>query len=443
MAARSRPFVSGLALLCVTLVGCHGGDAASTQSPDPRPPRVVAVPMGEQSPALGPVSAAPADSTSGAGTPEDAPAFDPELASLLDRATLPELPEWTDRWFETHTSEQRHFAIDVLMRELGVSRAAAVEVQNHHRDAMRVEPSLDPRVAFTRAVARVRGGEFEDRRALDRLATARVIVVFDLDETLYDQSLDAAASESTGACSILRIPVSHEAPTLESRRIALAPDWEAVFDRVHAMGGVVVLFTANLDDLTWSNLAAWSWREGTVLDHPALAGVLTNSHLVRRSRHEAPTTETDDAATGRRRPVWMEPSKDLRIVDETLSRVVLVDDNPHRVAQFDRLRVLPKLDGDAVCQGEATPSRKPTRAKSGGAEKTQRLDQPSLLGVVTEIEGSLKWAEANGVSFAAAYLPHTLMGRVVVDELQATRGWSRARAIEWVRRNPSRVARDF
>jgi hypothetical protein len=399
-----------------------------------------------------PASAAPAQPGARGGALDASPSVDPTLVALLQRVTLAELPEWTDRWYDTRDPGRRYFAIDMLMAELGLSRAHAAEIQNHYLDALRSDPGLDPNVAFERAVARAKAGEFEDRRALERLAAASVIVVFDLDETLYDQSIVApTASTLPPRCSLLEVPPAdaelerpRDAQPRGARRIALAPAWESAFDRIHAQGGVVVLFTANLDELTWANLRAWPWRSGSVLDHPAIAGVLTNSHLVRRSRHEVPSPERDDAAVGRRRPVWVEPSKDLRVLDESLARVVLVDDNPHRVAQLDRLRVLPKLDGDALC----APSEPVPPTASGGRERGRRARAeaeapPALQTIVNEIEDSLRWARAHEVSFAAAHLPHTLMGRVLVDELQAAHGWSRARAIEWVRRHPSRVARDF
>ena len=449
----------GMAFACaaISLAACRvpsGGRSVVPGATPSRDPEVAAA--GDRSPAeFGGIPPRSHDPQTGTPRNEESSGektarFDPALTSLLEQATLPELPEWTDRWFDTKTSEQRHFAIDVLMRELDVDRAIAVELQNHHRDAMRADPGLDPRVAFTHAVAHARAGVFEDERARERLAAARVIVVFDLDETLYDQSstLDVTGEAARG-CTVLQVRPSQASPGSPgaagaARRVVLAPGWERAFDRIHALGGVVVLFTANLDDLTWDNLRRWSWREGTVLEHPAMAGVLTNSHLVRRSRHEPETVEIEDAAAGRRRPVWMEPSKDLRIVDETLSRVVLVDDNPHRVAQLDRVRVAPKLDADVVCGGggRGPASRRSTSPRGGGAPPVPP-GQPSLVTIVDEIEGSLRWAEENDVSFAAAHLPYTLMGRVLVDEVQANLGWTRARAIEWVRRNPSRVARDF
>lgn len=326
----------------------------------------------------------------------------------LDAITLPPKPAWTDKYHQDGPAARR-FRISEVMARHELSRAQAIEVQNVYRDLARADPEADDLDALLRAaIASVRAGTYEDDRDHARLAEARFVVVFDLDETLYDQSLDAAAG-----------PGCHDV-VLDTdkgpRWIKLAPGWDAAIRRIGELGGAVVLFTANVDDKTWANARAWTLDGAPIVDGDLVAGLLTNGHLVQQHKDDGEPIQ--------------EPSKDLRIVDETLSRAIIVDDNPNRVAQQANLRVVKKFDAAQYCA--ATDAN------------VRRAYEQSLPRVVWEIEDSLRFMDANpGTTFADAYRPYTVMGQVAVRLARDTLALDDAAAVDWVRSYPRMVDDDF
>lgn len=352
----------------------------------------------------------PADPTPKA--PTDAPVVPTGEASMpaeVDRFTLQARPDWTDRYAASNTGDMRFFEISALMSAHGLTRDRAVELQNHYRDLARAAKTLDPSAHFAEALARAKAGTFEDRRESQRLASAPFIVVFDLDETLYDQQIDPAVAAT---CADFESDDGKK-----KRKVKLAPGADKALDRVAALGGAVVIFTAAPDESSYANLRAWQFGGKPLPEHPAIAGVLTNSHLVLQHKREG----TDDPAKGH--PV-VEPSKDLRIVDESLTRAILVDDNPLRTFQPRNLRVVKKLDAAAYCTTKDA--------------KLKKAFEQTLPTVVREVEDSLGYAKQHGVPFAAAYLPYTQIGRVAVDFLRGA-GMSERAAIVHVRTHPEVV----
>jgi hypothetical protein len=295
------------------------------------------------------------------------------------------------------------------MERWGLSRLDAVEVQNGLRDALRGHPEVSPITALDGALADVRAGIRESGLDAARLAAAPLIVVFDLDETLLDQSYPADLAAS---CKTFTYDDGGKA-----RAVQLAPGWEAAFEAVRRLGGEIVLFSANLDRRTEAILRAWTWRGLPLFGHPDIAGWMSNSHLVWIGKG------ADD------RPVT-EASKDLRPFDEALSRVVLVDDNPLRVFQHRNLRVTQKFEANAWCRADLDPV---ARATLSG----------ELPQAIRDIEESAAYAKRAGVPFADAFLPYSALGRVTVAAVAATQGWTTARAVDWVRAHPELVAKDL
>jgi hypothetical protein len=265
--------------------------------------------------------------------------------------------------------------------------------------------------AFNTALERVRRGEYESGLKPEQLAKARFIVVFDLDETLYDQSYP---SEVGTGCHDLAIG-GGKPPS--GRYVKLVPGWQQAFERIQALGGAVVLFSANLDETTLENLSAWKLGGIALPQHPAISGVLTNSHLVLQEKSEGVTPPR------RGNPV-REPSKDLRILDESLRRVVIVDDNPTRLFQLRNTRIFKKFEADTAC----TTSDPQLRRAFDGA----------MPAVVRELEESVQYMNTRGVDFADAYLPYTGLGQITLQFLVDS-GLDRAQAIDYIRRNPSAV----
>ena len=94
------------------------------------------------------------------------------------------------------------------------------------------------------------------------------------------------------------------------RHVLLHPHWLSLFTGIRELGGAVVIFSANLDHVVHAVLDGWRLDAGTrLLDSDLIDGVLTNSHLVR-----LPAAKSRSAV--------VKLSKDLRIFDEQLERVI-------------------------------------------------------------------------------------------------------------------------
>lgn len=318
-------------------------------------------------------------------------------------------PDWMDKYANPDLDE-RSFDIGALMRDHQLDRAHAVELQNHYRDLVRAEPQGDHQAQYAEALRLAKEGVFEDGRKLDLLAKAPFIVVFDLDETLYDQSFDDPAVGE--ACHDF---VSTDAKGKE-RTVKVNPGLVAIFDRIASLGGAIVLFSANVDDTCWANAAAWTVGGKPILEHPAVAGMLTNSHLLVQSKADGD-------------PV-VEPSKDLRIFDPELSRTIIVDDNPLRLFQFRNVRVLKKFQADVYCTTKDA--------------ETKQAHERGLVVVADEIEDSVRYMKDHpGVSFADAYLPYTDLGLRAVAWLRSGTKRTEREAIDHLRAHPELADEEY
>ncbi len=370
--------------------------------------------------ALGPLAVIALALTSAAcatPTPADCPpCARPPISPEADDAgatalSLPLLPSWGMKYAGTPSADIPRLDIDAVIATHGLRRDQAVELQNHFFDLRRAAPTTDTQAQFDEALKRAQAEQFEDRRELQRLREREFIVVFDLDDTLYDQYRASAACHDL----VVKPPGADE-----PRYIKLAPGWDQAIKKIHKLGGAVVLFSANLDDNVRENTTAWTLDDTPLRDHPMIAGVLSNSHLVQESA--APPV-----AGGKRRAPVTEPSKDLRIFDPELKRVVIVDDNPKRLFQFRNTRVSKKFHADRYCAGDA-----------GERAAHDRV----LPTVVRELEESIVYARANKIDFATAYLPYSALGQLTVRALIEA-GTAPADAIARVRRQPDLVEEDF
>ena len=73
------------------------------------------------------------------------------------------------------------------MKRFDVDRLGAVEIQNTYRDLTRADIKKAGDAGLQEAVRMVKSGTLESGVDRAALKGARFIVVFDLDETLYDQ----------------------------------------------------------------------------------------------------------------------------------------------------------------------------------------------------------------------------------------------------------------
>lgn len=328
----------------------------------------------------------------------------------LDSYTLARIPDWSDRYATADpATDVRYFRIPKLMKDFGLSRFEAVELQNHYRD-FTTRGVAGPE-AFTHAVQEVKAGRLGSGVDLAKLRSAPFIVVYDLDETLYQ------AFYASGKRGPAWRDLSFDSRG-ETAYIKLRPGWEQALRRVRELGGLVMIFTARSDDIAES--AVSQWRLGDQNIREVIDGFLTKSHLVQQ-----------DKADGD--PVVF-PSKDLRMFDESLERVIIVDDNPRRVVQHHRQRLIKKFQAD------------PYLAVKNGPEGRSVLTasfEATLPMVVRELEESVAFQRAHpGTSFATAYLPYTMLGQTAVEALVTT-GLTTEQARDYIRKNPGYVDEAF
>ncbi|MCB9663773.1 MAG: hypothetical protein H6732_06655 [Alphaproteobacteria bacterium] len=335
-----------------------------------------------------------------------------EMSEALAEVVIPPLPLWTHKYADTVEEQGVFLRISAVMARYGMTRLDAVEVQNHLRDQRRVDPQGDLQAQLDEAVARVRRGDRESGVDPAALAAARFVVVFDVDETLWDQSYRV---ERQGPCHDLAVRDG-----MEVRYIKTSPHWETAFEAVRGAGGKVAIFSANVDDRTLAGLRAWTWEDRPLTDHPDVLGVFTNSHLV-----------LQDKAEGSRKAPVVEPSKDLRIFDEGLAKVILVDDNPWRTFQPTNLRLVAKLDADLMCDADADPVAQEARAGE-------------LARVAASIRDAAAWLDAHPEgTFRQAFLPFTWAGSLAVDTVAEATDHDWPAAMDWVREHPEVVPPQF
>ena len=322
--------------------------------------------------------------------------------------TIARPPEWTDKYVNSDPrADMRYFRMKKLMTDFGLSRFQAVELQNHYRDLTRIQ--VPQPQAFAEALAAVRAGRIGSGVDPQKLLSAPFIVVFDLDETLFQRS----PSYQHGNRGPGWRDFSFQAHGEESF-VKLRPGWEQAIRRVHELGGLVILFTASPDEIAEGVTSKWS--SGTTNILKLVDGLLSKSHLVLQEKADGD-------------PVVL-PSKDLRTFDESLDRVIIIDDNPKLIIQHNRQRLVKKFQADQYLA-----------AKLEGHGLTGPFEQ-TLPTVIKEIEESVQYMKANHVQFGPAFLPYTLLGSVAMNALAQT-GMEPAVARRYIRQNPGLVDEKF
>ena len=336
--------------------------------------------------------------------------------SPLSDLSVPSLPEWTDRYADGKRGDVRFFNLTRLMTKFKLTRVQAVELQNQYRDLTRKDAALIGNRGFQQALAAVRASQFESKLDVAGLKAAKFIVVFDLDDTLFDQY------RASADCHTHRFTK----PDGGEKYVHMVPGWSEVIKRIIALGGKVVIFSANLDDRTIRLLSHVRLDDVPITESELISGIMTNSFLIQQEKTEPPGSL---AKPRKGRPV-IEPSKDLRFFDENLSKVIIVDDNPLRLFQFRHVRVFKKFPANRYCNAN-TPVEKSAIEKG-------------LVVVSDEIRWAVEMSDANAdISFADAYLPFTTLGQITTNWLVATQGWSLEKARQHVVKHPDLVDKRF
>jgi hypothetical protein len=330
----------------------------------------------------------------------------------LSAYTIPPLPDWTNSYPGSEpNADIRYFRIKKLMTDYSLDRLQAVEVQSQYRHL--TAKGVPFPSAFAEAIARVRAGQLGSGIELAKLRSAPFIVVYDLDETLYQAFYKSGDRGPDWRSFVFE---SGNRPGY----VELRPGWQEAIARIRALGGMVILFTARSDDVMKNMVAAWRLSGRGILQ--SVDGFLTKSYLVLQEKMDGD-------------PIAL-PSKDLRIFDEKLERVIIVDDNPKRVVQHHRQRLIKKFQADPYLQDK--------NSGKGGSEVIASFER-TLPAVVAEIEEAVGYMRApahGGVTFAQAYLPYTLLGQVAMEALRQG-GLREEAARQYIRDHPSYVDSSF
>lgn len=322
---------------------------------------------------------------------------------LVSSYELVKFPDWSDAFNDLHKPEVLYMRIDKIMKDFEMTRMEAITVQRQYREGIENNPLADRQLLFDTAVRNVRDGKL-GRTNKDKILNAKFIVVFDLDETLYDQGL-----KSDNKCN----NISYNFMGKE-KKILTVKNIKSIVTKINQLGGEVAIFSANQTKLTEQNVKEWKNEEGlSVFSMPEIVAVLTTKELVQQPKETGYVVTTT--------------SKDLRFFDEKLEKVIIVDDNPNRIFQQRNVRAVKKLDGDEYCSSPGT----------------RRLYDNIIPDVISEIEDSVVYMILNNISFVSAFLPYSLTGRMTVDLIMSTENLTREAAVEKVRQNPNLVDLHF
>lgn len=324
------------------------------------------------------------------------------FASLLSINTfanpnyfLDTMPDWYRDGFS-----YGHLNIETMMKN-GFSRLQAVEIQNQMKDLLESDSAYLKFEAkgATKALFKAKSAKLVEalNQAIDKVKNQNYFesgfqaiplqkhefyVAFDMDETLMVQWYKEGLKGDKYYDLKVDVIDSIFRPAFTSPNyVSMTPNWEEALIDITKIPGCkgVIFFTAKEDK------AAHDIVDRLKIDgQPArkfVKGVFTRNHLVRNAK-----------AT--------KLSKDLRIIDESLEHVIIIDDNPTRIftKQKKNLREFPKYNPDEYL-----------KAKIGNRDFDAVNYYEKLLPIVVdEIREAAQYAKSNHTTFAKAYYPYSM-----------------------------------
>lgn len=351
----------------------------------------------------------------------------PEIqATTLNRSLSKYLLEPMPNWYREGFT-RGHLNIPLLIKD-GFSRLEAVEIQNQMKDLLESDSEYmtaekndetvklfknqDTHIlsALQKAIQKVREEKyFESGFQPQSLKAHEFYAVFDMDETLLVHWYQSG--EKGPAYYDLKVPTLDRIlrPLLYSPDyISMTPGWEKALLEISRTPGCkgIIIFTAK-EDQSSLDLISRLKIEGKPL-RGFLKGIFTRNHLVRDNKS-------------------VKLSKDLRIIDESLEHVVLIDDNPTRIfpEQQKNLREFPKYNADIYL-----------KSKNSGQDSVVRTFFEKLLPQVTEeIKESVQYSQTHKISFASAFYPYSMEASTEMLTLLG-QGYSWSQARELLRTRP-------
>lgn len=342
-------------------------------------------------------------------------ALNPQLGDFI----LQPMPVWYTEGFT-----RGHLNIDAMIKA-GFSRFEAIEVQNQMKDLLEANPDFmaleksgqsaelfahhDSLVlsALETAIKRVKQDKhYESGFHPQALQASDFYAVFDMDETLLTQWYQAGTQgDKYRDLDKLAKDVVLRPLMVGPDYLSMTPGWEKAFLDLAATPGCkgVLVFSAK-EDRAANDIIDRLRIQGKPL-RSFLKGVFTRNFLVRDNNRAEKL------------------SKDLRIIDESLEHVVLIDDNPSRIfaSQVDNLREFPKYSPDAYYA-----SRDHKDAAS------MHLIEGLMPTVVGELREAETYSAQHKTPFIRAFYPYSMGGQAELLML-LKQGYSMPKAIEFLR----------
>lgn len=333
---------------------------------------------------------------------------------------LEPMPAWYSERFT-----RGHLDINKMMKD-GFTRLEAVEVQNQMKDLLdsdlvyqELEKTEETYNMFKKkdeyiiqalkiAIKSVKEKKYiESAFKPEVLKDNEFYIAFDLDETLLVQWYELGEKGSKFYDIKTNVKDNILRPTLTSPTyISLTPGFEKTLKDISKIPGNkgIIFFSAKLDTAT--NAIVDQMKIDGKPIRSFIKGLFTRNHLVRDQ--EPPKL-----------------SKDLRIIDESLKHVILIDDNPTRALdkQKKNLREFPKYNPDDYLNAKTTNNK-----------EVINYFEKLLPVVVNEIKESADYSVKNKISFAEAYYPYSMEASAELLMLMS-QGLSNKDAINKIRKD--------
>lgn len=315
---------------------------------------------------------------------------------------LEPMPSWYEERFI-----RGHLDIDKMLKD-GYTRPEAIEIQNQMKDILEADPyymklesegkttsllkNKDTIVikALEKAIKSVKENKYFESgyNPNEKLKDNEFYVVFDLDETLLVQWYKAGEKGKKYYDFTINTEDNILRPTLTSPKyISLNPGVQKMIKDLNAIPHCkgVIFFSAKLDQ------PMIEITENMKIDGKPvksfLKGVYTRNHLV---RDQDPT----------------KLAKDLRMIDESLKQVIIVDDNPTRIPekQSKNTREITKYNPEEYLKAKI----------DNHDEKIVNYYEKVLPIVVKEIKEADEYATKNKIKFVDAYYPYSLAAQAKI-----------------------------
>ena len=348
------------------------------------------------------------------------PVFSTELTKEnISDYILEPMPGWYSERFT-----RGHLDINKMLKS-GYTRLEAIEVQNQMKDLLdndlvyqQLEKTSETYEMFKKkdqyiiqalklAIKSVKEKKYiESGFVPEKLKDNEFYVVFDLDETLLVQWYESGEKGSKFYDLKTDVKDNILRPTLLSPNyVSLTPGFEKTLKDIVKIPGNkgIIFFSAKLDPATNAIIDKMTIDGKPIRSF--LKGLFTRNFLVREQ--EPPKL-----------------SKDLRIFDESLKHVIIIDDNPTRILDKQKkyLREIPKYNPDEYL-----------KAKSNNKDISDYFEK-ILPVIVDEIKEAADYSSKNKISFSEAYYPYTMDASSELLMLMS-QGFSNKSAIARIRKD--------